>query len=47
MGFSVLAGVLVVLTAIIVFMTVKTVRQGYEFTVERFDRFGPYRQFHR
>lgn len=39
MGFSVLAGVLVVLTAIIVFMTVKTVRQGYEFTVERFGRF--------
>ena len=39
MGFSVLAGVLVVLTAIIVFMTVKTVRQGNEFTVERFGRF--------
>ena len=39
MGFSVLAGVLVVLTAIIVFMTVKTVRQGHEFTVERFGRF--------
>ena len=39
MGFSILAGVLVVLTAIIVFMTVKTVRQGHEFTVERFGRF--------
>lgn len=39
MGFSILAGVLVVLTALIVFMTVKTVRQGHEFTVERFGRF--------
>ncbi len=39
MGFSVLAGVLVVLTAIIVFMTIKTVRQGHEFTIERFGRF--------
>ena len=38
MGFSVLAGVLVVLTAIIVFMTVKTVRQGHAFTVECFVR---------
>jgi regulator of protease activity HflC (stomatin/prohibitin superfamily) len=39
MGFSILAGVLVTLAAIIVFMTVKTVRQGHEFTVERFGRF--------
>lgn len=39
MGLSILAGVFVLLILLMVFMTVKTVRQGFEFTVERFGRF--------